>query len=427
MSTTILERPRQSQRSAGLTQESKPLPPLLVATDASPGSDAALRAARVISARTHQSVKVIAVHPPQPIVVPEAQIPIEPAMDVEGRAILGEHVREQMRRLALDGMWPTQVMSGDPAATIANVARSTGASLVIMGLGGHGLIDRVIGDELVLKVLRLGTVPVLGVAPSFRRLPLNVLAAIDFSASSVRAFATAVRIVQPDATAIVAHVVTPDLDPVNWNGATAAFQGTIGRALDRVIAEVGFGDMTIERKILAGDPAKELLRVAETSRPDLIVTGSHGHNFLSRLLLGSVSTRLVRKASCSILVVPPEDALGFMEELPTATEQFASYEWAERLEEFTRRNSGREATLEVIDPEIGAQVEHRGVPFLGASFDPRDARVQLMFGAPDGRGSHLTRSIGGVTAVQMLRDRSGKDLFLRVAHGRGQTLLTLER
>jgi hypothetical protein len=33
----------------------------------------------------------------------------------------------------------------------------------------------------------------------------------------------------------------------------------------------------------------------------------------------------------------------------------------------------------------------------------------------------------GVKAIQALHDRSGRDLLLRVAHGRGQTLLTLER
>ena len=39
----------------------------------------------------------------------------------------------------------------------------------------------------------------------------------------------------------------------------------------------------------------------------------------------------------------------------------------------------------------------------------------------------LLASQTGVTSVQVLRDRRGRDMLLRVAHGRGQTLLTLER
>jgi hypothetical protein len=50
-----------------------------------------------------------------------------------------------------------------------------------------------------------------------------------------------------------------------------------------------------------------------------------------------------------------------------------------------------------------------------------------MLGDANDSGGHLTHAITGVTAMQVLRDRSGRDLVLRVAHGRGQTLLTLER
>ena len=47
-----------------------------------------------------------------------------------------------------------------------------------------------------------------------------------------------------------------------------------------------------------------------------------------------------------------------------------------------------------------------------------------MFAGSEG---HLTRNISGVTRIQLLKDVNGKDAFLRVAHGRGQTLLALER
>jgi nucleotide-binding universal stress UspA family protein len=361
-------------------------------------------------------VKVIAVHVPLPIVAPDVQFATPTQGDAQARTALARDVRGQLDRLAIDGMWPLEVITGDPAATLANVARNIGASLIIMGLGGHGVLDRILGDE-----------PVLAVAPGYSGLPSRVLAAVDFSASGVRALTLGTEIMQRDSNLTLAHVISPDLDPVNWNGKTTGYHATVGRALDRVIAEMGFGEVaSVERRVLAGDPARELIHLAEELKPDLILAGSHGHNFFTRLLLGSVSTRLIRSGRCSVLVAPPKEGVSFMDELPKVTTQFSSYEWAERLEEFSRRNIGRVATLEVIDPEIGAQVEERKVPFAGASFDPRDARVHLMFGdAANGR--HLTRSVGGVTAIQTLRDRSGKDLFLRVAHGRGQTLLTLER
>jgi nucleotide-binding universal stress UspA family protein len=400
--------------------------PLLVATDGTESADTAIAAAYAIASRTGQPVELIAVHAPIPVVAAEVQLATTSAMEAEACASLLEQVELQLNRLRVGADWAVQVVSGDPAASIVKAAQQSGAALIVMGIGGHGIVDRIIGDELVLRVLRLGRTPVLAAAPSFLGLPTRAVAAVDFSSSSVRALRCALDVVAPRGAVTLAHVVSRDLDPSNWLDANGGYRGTIGRAFDRVIGEVGASDIALSRRVVAGDPAKEVTQLAKMIGAELIVAGSHGHNFLTRLLLGSVSTRLVRSGVCSVLVAPPDDSPDFIAELPRATKVYGSYEWAERLEEFTRRNAGRRATLEVIDPDIGAQVEERDMLFMGASFDPRDARVQIMFAgtSPD---AHLTRSIVGVTAIQSLRDAGGKDLLLRVAHGRGQSLVTLER
>src|SRR6185503_356574 len=123
------------------------------------------------------------------------------------------------------------------------------------------------------------------------------------------------------------HVISRDLDPANASAADAGYNGGLGRTMDHVVATTGLGEIaSVERRVLRGDPAKELLRQMAESDPDLIVAGSHGLNFLSRLLLGSVSTRLIRNANCSVLVAPPDDKPGFIEELPEERGRFAFYE-----------------------------------------------------------------------------------------------------
>ena len=101
--------------------------------------------------------------------------------------------------------------------------------------------------------------------------------------------------------------------------------------------------------------------------------------------------------------------------------------WAAELEAFTRRNAGRLASLEVDDPEMGAQPQEHDYPLLGAAWDRNDQRVEIMLGDFVGVRRHLTRGISGVTRIDILRDEAGRDWVLRIAHRPGQTILTLQR
>ena len=74
--------------------------------------------------------------------------------------------------------------------------------------------------------------------------------------------------------------------------------------LDRLAADVrARGSNQVTTHLLDGDPADEVLRYAEESGIDLIVTGSRGLGTLKGLILGSVSRKLVENAACPCLVV----------------------------------------------------------------------------------------------------------------------------
>lgn len=96
--------------------------------------------------------------------------------------------------------------------------------------------------------------------------------------------------------------------------------------------------------------------------------------------------------------------------------------WAALLREFTRRNAGRPTRLEIDDPELGAQWQEADLPLQGVAHDPRDAKVEVIVGAPG--GPRLTHSVAGVTGIDV-EAADGRDRTLRLAHGAGQTLLRL--
>ncbi len=55
--------------------------------------------------------------------------------------------------------------------------------------------------------------------------------------------------------------------------------------------------------VLEGDPANAILDYVSKNNADLIITGSRGLSTFKRMLLGSVSTRLVQEAKIPVIVV----------------------------------------------------------------------------------------------------------------------------
>lgn len=59
----------------------------------------------------------------------------------------------------------------------------------------------------------------------------------------------------------------------------------------------------VHHVLLEGDPATEIVRYTADAGIDLIVMGTHGRSGLERLLVGSVTERVMREAPCSVMAV----------------------------------------------------------------------------------------------------------------------------
>ena len=70
--------------------------------------------------------------------------------------------------------------------------------------------------------------------------------------------------------------------------------------VEKVAAEA---DVQLESLVVYGDPAEELMLMAEEKSCDVIVVGSSGKGRMKRTLLGSVSTKISLHAHCSVYIV----------------------------------------------------------------------------------------------------------------------------
>jgi nucleotide-binding universal stress UspA family protein len=229
------------------------------------------------------------------------------------------------------------------------------------------------------------------------------------------------------ATIYLVHVAPRDHHRYEWDGWGKAYKQDSLEALQMTKGLMRPADGTVlQTVLLQGDIAAELLQFADSVRADLIATGSNGHGFVARMLIGSVATRVLRAATCSVLTVPHAAAMtdARITALPPLGETIPRDDWGVGLARFSQRNAGRRALLEIDDADIGAQAQEFDYPFRGATFDHNDGRITLMFGADGDPGHHLTRGIASPSSVDLLRDRAGSDIALRIAHGKGQTLMT---
>lgn len=63
----------------------------------------------------------------------------------------------------------------------------------------------------------------------------------------------------------------------------------------------------VRLEVASGDPAEEILRLAETAACDLIVIASHGRGAGGRLLFGSVADRVAHNSPIPVLIIRPVD------------------------------------------------------------------------------------------------------------------------
>jgi nucleotide-binding universal stress UspA family protein len=284
---------------------------VLLAMDGSAGASAGARVAHALAASHGALVRVLRV-------IDSRAVPFPPAMDValavgDPDQDLTTHQKEvQETRSSLESItgqtldWPIRVTIGAPPAIICDEARRVGAALVIVGLHKYGRVDRALNNETSLTVMRRSSCPVLGIVPALTRLPVRILAAVDFSTVSVAATRVASRIGDDDAALVLAYV-PPITALLGDEGERRIHELGVRAAFAEAKRELG--DQEIEHVVLEHDlsvsVAAALLTHAEHTNCDLIAVGSARQGRLERWMMGSVSTELVRDASCSVLVVPP--------------------------------------------------------------------------------------------------------------------------
>jgi nucleotide-binding universal stress UspA family protein len=290
---------------------------ILVATDGRSGALGALHVARLLAERSGAGVEVIAVFEstnPYAVGSPLGIASLPPHYVRAAIDALRSRVRTQLTEIGTGPAdWPVSVEMGSVAATIARAAAKQAPRLIVLGLRRPGALERWLARETLLRLIHLAPAPVLAVPENVGELPRRVVLAVDFSDFSRRAAREVIDTVAPDGRLHLAHVTwIPTWEEgktrgPEWTEWEETYRAGVERRLEEFAAELGCpASCEVETHLLTGDPGSEILRLAEEVDADLIAAGSHGAGFFGRIVLGSVSGKLVHGAHCSLLIAPPQ-------------------------------------------------------------------------------------------------------------------------
>ncbi len=135
--------------------------------------------------------------------------------------------------------------------------------------------------------------------------------ALDFSAVGRRALHWALEHVAATGGSIHAvHVVdrhwkASDLaaEPTALSKEIADVERLAASELRSLTSEAQGRVAAVHEHIAVGKPADEIVRIARELGAQMIVIGSHGHDAITHMLVGSVAERVVRLAPCTVVVV----------------------------------------------------------------------------------------------------------------------------
>lgn len=233
----------------------------------------------------------------------------------------GEEVLEEAVRGVAHGGHAVEraVLRGRPASAIVEDAREWSADLIVAGSRGRGEIRSMLLGSVAGEVVDHAPCPVL-----VARRPLLARVVLAHDGSEHALAAEELLRAWPIFGSVAVEVVSVAQQTGPWHLPPSAtlyapsvpdYFETYREIVrehtaiaEEAAARLRGGRLRAAAVVVEGDPAQQVVRVADERQADLIVLGTHGRTGLGRLLLGSVARNVMVHAPVSVLIVRPVPA-----------------------------------------------------------------------------------------------------------------------
>ena len=268
--------------------------PILLALDGRPDSAGPIRLASALSRRYGNDVRVVTVLEPLPRYVTNLE-PYPDELLWRRMAHVRSHVMTRVTIvLGREYNWPVTVAVGRVAEEVSAAAEACGAGAIVIGIGHHQAIDRMLHSETSINIVTRSSLPTIAVPEWVTTLPRIAVAGTDFGASSLIATQTALDCLALPASMTLLHA-TPVFDPMvtDPDFCRRCRQAVPDLFVSMVRQLEGRPGVALHTAMVSGNPAAEMLAKADECQADLLVVGR-----------GTMATRLLRAARAMVLIAP---------------------------------------------------------------------------------------------------------------------------
>ena len=207
---------------------------------------------------------------------------------------------------------------GSPAMGLQDVADAEDASLIAIGSTHRGVVGRVLSGTVADRLMHGAPCPIAIAPRGFQSDPslTEIGVGFDGARESWHALAFAadlarqgearvhlLGVLESLGSELIAYRAAEISEFADVDAVDSERRKVLAHRLDVGLSELD-ESLRGERYLLSGEPAEELAAGAGRASLDLLVVGSRGYGPLRRVLLGGVSSRLARSASCPLVVVP---------------------------------------------------------------------------------------------------------------------------
>lgn len=202
-------------------------------------------------------------------------------------------------------------VGGSPARVLTELAERDDFDLLVVGSPHRGAIGRALVGSVAERLLHGASCATVvaprGYATERHEAPRLVAVAYDGSPEAKLALHRAETAARAASASL--RVLTVE-EPLAVVPGVAGYTPPPPTEPKELLAEARSAvpaDIEVDGRALAGPVAETLAEACEDG-VDLLVVGSRGYGPLGRVLLGSVSTAILHKAPCPVLVVPRSTA-----------------------------------------------------------------------------------------------------------------------